>query len=51
MSNRGIFEEGDEVDFDQINEQNLKNIPRYELVRDANVYKILVIKIDKIRQI
>lgn len=47
MSNRGIFEEGDEVDFDQINEQNLKNIPRYELVRDANVYKCSCLQIEK----
>ena len=35
-----VFEDGNDVDFDQLNEQNLKNVPTYELVRAANVILI-----------
>jgi len=36
MSNKVCLEEGEEIDFDLLNEQNQKNLQSYEVVRAAN---------------
>jgi len=38
MSKKGVFEEGDEIDFDQLNEQRLTNLTTYETIKAVNVY-------------
>lgn len=37
MSKSYALEEGDEIDFDLLNEQNQKSLQSYEVVRAANV--------------
>ena len=38
MNMRGVFEEGEEVDFDQLNEQYLTNLTTYDTIKALNVF-------------